>query len=172
MTKRFSTRKIAALCLVAVLFFSLALPAFAEIVEQGYRQLRGDTPAPVAAQTGASSAQSATWTTPINPIRTNGNTKIAGFVRGSGSGATCTLSVGLYHKEPGSDTYTFLGLSKVQQVTMSTSALADGTLYQATTDLDADTRAAAYYDLRISQISTGTVTVIHYPYGSGVRPGE
>lgn len=160
---------VAVACFLAMI---LAAPAIAGMVEVGYRQLRGEDPAPVAAQTLASSAQSANWSTPLNPLRTNGNQKIAAFVRGSGSAATCTLNVGLYHKEAGSDTYTFLGLSKVQQITMSTSALATTDVYVGTTDLEADTRAASFYDLRISQISTGTVTVIHYPYGSGVRPGE
>lgn len=165
-------KRLTFVALVCFLMSILAVPAFAEMVELGYRQLRGDTPAPVAAQTLEDTAQSADWTTPINPLRTNGNQKIAAFVRGSGSGATCTLNVGLYHKEQGSDTYTFLGLSKVQQITLSTSALAATDVYIGTTDLDADTRAASFYDLRISQISTGTVTVIHYPYGAGVRPGE
>lgn len=162
----------AKVCLLVCLVSTFA---FAGMVELGYRQLRGDTPAAVSAQSAISYIQSASWASPINPVKTNGNQKIAAFVKGTTMAGTATLAVGLYHKDSNGN-YHFLGLSKVQQITMAAGTAAQeaaaGT-FCGTTDLDCDTRAAAYYDLRVTQLTVGSaVTVIHFPYGAGPRPGE
>jgi hypothetical protein len=150
--------------------------ALADFVSVGYRTTRGVAPATTTDQSAISAVQTKNWTaTPINPVATNGNPRIAAFLTFSSSGATSAVECGLYHKDT-SGVYTFLGISKSQTITASTTDLKGtdlaGGRYVGTTVGDFDTFGANYYDMRVNTISAGSVTVIHYPFGAGPRPGE
>lgn len=140
-----------------------------------YRALRGTAPSAQAAHATATSVQSASWATPINGVRTNGNPNVAVFgsfsdTDNAGSGETAGVTVGLYHEEGG--TYTFLGIAGVGTLTGSFVEL-NGTRAPAVAPLSFDVRAATVYDVRLRAVpSSGNVTLVHYPYGGAPRPGE
>lgn len=159
---------------VAVLCLVVATVALADVVSQVYRQLRGEAPAAVSAQTEIAAVQSAAWDdSPINPVATNANPNVVAFGLFSDDGAvTAGVTCGLYYKDR-ENTYHFLGIAGVNTITGSTSQQdADG-MYVGVAPVSFDTRAATHYDLRVTAVpAAGTVTVLHYPYGGGKREGE
>jgi hypothetical protein len=155
----------------------VASVALADVVQTGYRTLRGDEPAAVAAQTSATAAQSAVWTdTPINPISTNGNPHVLCEANFQTSGATCVVTVGRYMALATDPvTYAFLGVES-QTLTASTTQTDDGAgsalRYLAAAPKSFDTYSASHYDLRMAAPSSGSATLKHYPYGAAKRDEE
>jgi hypothetical protein len=155
-----------------LLVAAMASFAFAEIVQIGYRQLRGTAPSVATVHDEISSVQTQNFTaTPLDPHPTNSNQKIAASVTFSNSAATCELTLALYHRSSGG-TYTLLGIAKSVTITADTADVNAGGRYLGTTMAEFDTFAANYYDLRVRTISAGDVSVVHYPYGAATRDGE
>lgn len=168
MNKRFL-----AACLAVVVVTSIV---FADMVETGYRQLRGTAPASVAAQTSATAAQSSDWTTtPIAPKAVNGNPKVIVEGKFSGSAApTCVVWVGRYFRNA-DGTYKLLGVKSgtlTGSTTETDGLLGTAKFYLATSFLEFDTQGATHYDCRMAAPSTGSVTLTHYVVGCSKRSDE
>lgn len=150
----------------------IATVALADAVQIHYRTLGGDAPAPVAAQDNITSSQSDTWSdTPIDPKATNGNPKIAVYGEfTSNAGTTIGVTVGLYTKDRDTGDYTFLGVAAVGTLSNSWQASPNG--YAALAPLEVDTRAAPYYDLRVTGAPGTGATVKHFSFGAARRDGE
>lgn len=137
--------------------------AAAESIESHYASLSGAAPTIIKAAISSTTTDTDVWTTPVAPQRTYGNPNVTACVRGTSSGATTVLALGLYQKVGA--TYTFLGIVSKQTVTLTTGDT-DTAKYVGTTVPTWDTRGAQYYDLRILTASAGSMDVRVWSYGS------
>jgi len=138
--------------------------ALADVVQLNYTTLRGTCPA--IQSTAISAVQTSTFSaTPLNPLPTRGNPHVTADVSFDTASATCVLQLGLYFKNA-DGTYTFLGVSK--SVTQTAAGLVNdsGARCHSLALPDFDTAGAPYYDLRVTTISAGNVTVRPWVYGS------
>jgi hypothetical protein len=152
------------LALIAVLLF--AGVAFADRVELHYSQI-------AAAPTVTHDAVSSVDTTVVaasdpEPLddhwkATKGNPKVTAKVQFSNSGATGTVTCYLWHQSSGGD-WTFLGATDAA-LTADTQLGEDST-YTATAMPEFDTRGATHYEIRLTVLSAGSVTITPYAYGS------
>jgi hypothetical protein len=121
--------------------------------------------------TGLSSDDSLDWTSPLDTsttvIRVEGNPNL--WINGSFStvGATVTVRTGLYHEASG--TWTFLGIADVSTLTASSRELFDGTEYVSESPIFVDTSGAKYVELRVLDVSGGTVELKPILFGSATK---
>lgn len=160
---------------VAVGLLLVASIVLAEVVQTGYRTIRGAVPASVAAQSSTTTAQSQVWSaTPINPIETLGNPRVIVEGNFETASATCVVTVGRYHLSS-AGVYTLLGIES-QTLTAHTAetdaGLGSAKRYLAVAPKTFDLYAASHYDVRMAAPSSGSVTLTHYPYGSARRSDE
>ena len=135
---------------------------------EGYNTI---TAAPGVIRNGAlDGADSLDWTSPISTsgatlsvFKAQTNPTVAVSARMSVSGATATISVGLYHLT--STTFTFMGVAGVQTATGGTNIDTNGEFVAPT--LFFDTAGATHYEIRKTDPSdTSTVRLIPWSYGA------
>lgn len=98
---------------------------------------------------------------------TNGNPKATARVRLSNSGATCTLTAYLWHKDA-EDVWTMLGQhdAALTADTQDSDSSPDAAAYFTTTMPEFDTRGANYIEIRLTALSAGSITIHPWCYGS------
>lgn len=141
--------------------------------ETHYNQL-SRMAAPAVLKSAISAAESMDWTTtPVSAQMTDGNPKITARIDFSVAAATACIEVGLYHKTT-AGTYTFLGIASIATYTAANtdSVGTIGARFPAVTMPEVDTRGATHYDMRVTNLSTGNVTVRPWVYGSRSRGTE
>ena len=108
------------------------------------------------------------WTSPLNPKIAASNPTGAVKTQFTGEAATTVIKVGLYHQTGA--TYTFMGIAATSTRTASSVERADGTEY---TDLGGlllfDTSGASAYDVRITDPSSGQVTLRTWAFGDDTQ---
>lgn len=150
--------------LLVIFGLGFMIAAKAEVVQTHYTTLRDGLPAK--SHNAVSSADATTWATALNPKATDGNPTVIAFCEFSTASATCVLECGLYYKNS-DGTYTYIGPAAAKAtVTAAASGNTDGSLYPNLAPTTFDTRGAPYYDLRITSISTNTVTCRPWVYGA------
>jgi hypothetical protein len=152
------------LAFVAVLLF--AGFAFAGAMELHYSQLAAApevTHDAVAAvdSTGIVSAEpEAAYVKP-----THGNPKVTAKVQGSVASATVTATCYLWFYDTSADTWTFLGADD-EALTVDTQTGESSILHSTTTMPEWDTRGATHYEVRLTTVSAGNITIMPWAYGS------
>lgn len=134
----------------------------AEVARTGYQTLRA-VPALVISAITATDTNTVSADTPIRPRYTKGNPKIALSSSHSVASATSIVLVNLYHRDA-DGVYTFLGCSDAITLTGSASKLVSSR-YVSEDIYEIDTRGANVFDLHISTISSGDVSVRAWCYG-------
>jgi len=142
------------LALLAILLVGLAALTLAEVAQLGYVSTRGT--ASVAVKLlgdGVAAPSSASWTSPVAPYYTRGNTKIGVCVEGTDAEGSQEISVGLYHYDSANGTYTFLGLSDVKAVALSADMEVSAGLYTHEDYVQFETNGANCFDLRVTALT-------------------
>lgn len=163
----------------ALLAVALVGVALAQIVYESERPARDrdsagakTTTAPGLYRTGLAGADSDTATAPISPQRVwDGDTAILVSPRFTSAGATATVSVWRYHYT--SATYTLLDVAAVQTATASSLLRAGAAGDYLTLDpLVFVAGGADFYDVRVHDVSAGTVSLMARTLGGGAGVAE
>ena len=113
-------------------------------------------------------ADSGALETPVDPQPTMGNPNWALSGTFSAHAATATVVVTLYHTTTGG----YCGVSFIGTLTGNAALNVDSNRYPAPEVLGGGTRGAKFWDVRVTNVSTGTCQLRGWAYGSEPRVGQ
>lgn len=150
----------------------MAALVYAQAVQENYKtvaSLTGTNVAPTFYRTALSGSDSVTYSsTPVDPQPVNGDPVLVVVPRHSAGSATAQIEVGLYHEA--GNVYSFLGVADVQTSTSTTRT--DGTGYYPNAPLYFSLGAAKAYDVRVTAVSAGTVSLKAWTMGAASKAAE
>lgn len=157
--------------LAVALLLAVAGVALAEVVQENYKPVRQHTSrgAPGFYRTALDGSDSETYSaTPVDPQPVGGDTTLVVVTRHT-VGSTAQVEVGLYTTVSGG-TYSFMGVADVQ--TASASQKTDGTGWLPVRPLYFPLNGAQAYDVRVTDVSSGTVDVKAWTIGAASAAAE
>ncbi len=120
-------------------------------------------------RTNLSSDDSLDFASPVSVYRTRGNPTICVTPDFDTGGATATIEVALY----GSDTGSFMGLALITTATAGTNWRVNGSdSLEDDNVLSCDSYGAPYYDVRVRDISTGTLDLTIWSSGANSEKAQ